>query len=53
MRAGSLGREKVIKQIQIFSAEEGGVLFPAPSAKKPAPQDVKRSALPPEPFEVL
>jgi hypothetical protein len=53
MRAGSLGREKVIKPMQIFSAGGGGVLFPAPSAKKPAPQDDKRSALPPEPSEVL
>jgi len=53
MRAGSLGRAEAIKKIQVFSAEGGGVFFPAPSTEIAAPQDAKLSVLVPEPSEQL
>jgi len=52
MRAGSLGWVKSDHKDKSYSVAGGGAFLPAPSAKKAAPQDVKRSTLPPEPPEV-
>jgi hypothetical protein len=53
MSADSLGWGKAFRKIQLFSAEGGGVLFPASSTEISAPQDAKLSALAPEPSEHL
>jgi hypothetical protein len=53
MRAGSLAWVEAIKKMQVFSAEGGGVLLPAPSTEIAAPQDANLSAMIPEPSEQL